>query len=415
MNTMGDAIRVRHPTDDDWQAIYESQARAYGISVDPRDVEAWKRRIALEDILIAEDISDPQRPLLVGTSITYRMRLTVPGGASLRAAGLAMTTVAPTHQKMGIWQQVSAQGLGILMDRGFPVVCGVPTEATIYGGFGAGVASYGRTYDIDRRFGQLQAAPSRNRAREVNASEAGSHLPVLYDRWCAITNGAVNRDSTWWTDFLEDRLTQRKSGAALNFIVHPDGFLTYRVIKEVRHAVRGLRAPLGTVVVQDFCPITDEAHTELLEALLGLELFDSIVVEVPVDDPLPLKLSDQRAARTAALTDFLWVRIMDVPEALGTRMYGADADVVLEVTDPLGVAGGRFLLQTRDGVGTCKPHDGPPDVDIGLAELATIYMGAHRASELYRANRITELQGGAIRNLDAAFSTERAPFCGTLF
>ncbi len=94
---------------------------------------------------------------------------------------------------------------------------------------------------------------------------------------------------------------------------------------------------------------------------------------------------------------------------------GRAGAVVLDVTDPLSVAGGRFLLQTRDGAGQCTPHDGPADVKLGLGELATIYMGAHRAYELHRANRITELRSGALRNLDAAFATERVPYCGTLF
>lgn len=407
-----DTLRIRYPNDDDLQAVYESQARVYGISVEPRDVEAWKRRVELEDILIAEDVSDPQQPFLVGTSLTYRMRLTVPGGASLRAAGLAMITVAPTHERTGIWQQISAQGFGILMERGYPILCGLPTHPRIYDGLGGGVASYSRTYCINRRIAKLRAAPSPSRAREVNASDAADHLPTIYDRWCAITNGALNRDGAWWADFLEDRPTQRDNGSALNFVVHPDGFLTYRVMEEKR---RAFRPPLGSVVVQDFCPITDQAHTELLHALLRLEVFHSIEIEVPVDDPLPLKLFDQRAAQTTAVNDFLWLRIMNVPEALGRRAYSADADVVLEVTDPLSVAGGRFLLQTRDGVGTCTPHDGPADVEIGLADLGTIYMGAHRVSELQRANRVTELSSGALHCLDAAFAIERAPYCGMYF
>jgi predicted acetyltransferase len=175
------------------------------------------------------------------------------------------------------------------------------------------------------------------------------------------------------------------------------------------------RPPFGTAVVEDFCAITDEAHTELLQTLLALEMFNEVRVDVPVDDPLPLKLTDQRAAQIKGKSDWLWIRINDVPEALGARGYAADTDVVLEVTDPLGLAGGRFLLQIRDGVGKCAPHEGLPDIEIGLAELATIYMGAHRASELFRANRITELHSGALRKMDAAFSPEQAPYCGTLF
>lgn len=42
-------------------------------------------------------------------------------------------------------------------------------------------------------------------------------------------------------------------------------------------------------------------------------------------------------------------------------------------------------------------------------------MGARRACELHRANRTTELHSGVLDDLDAAFSTKRAPYCGTLF
>lgn len=92
------------------------------------------------------------------------------------------------------------------------------------------------------------------------------------------------------------------------------------------------------MVIQDFCPITDEAHTELLSTLSGFEIFDNIDIRVPVDDPLPLKLKDQAAAQTTRLTDFLWIRIMKVPEVLGARSYSADADLTLEVADLLAAA-----------------------------------------------------------------------------
>jgi hypothetical protein len=206
--------------------------------------------------------------------------------------------------------------------------------------------------------------------------------------------------------------TQRDNGSALNFIIHSDGFLTYRVMGQTRHE---FRPPLGTVVVQDFCHTTDQAHIELLEALLGLEMFHDIEIEVSVDDPLPLKLSDQRAAHTTGVSDSLWLRIMNVPDVLGTRAYPADADVVLEVTDPLGVAGGLSLLQTRDGAGTCKPHQGPPTSKSVWLTWERSSWGVHRASELRRARRIDELRSGALQELEAAFSTERAPYYGTLF
>lgn len=411
MDEKDNGTNIRHPTEEDWQAVFENQARTFGDPVGPKDLEAWRRRVSLDNILIAEDVSDPEQPNLVGTSIIYPSRLTVPGGANLRVAWLTMIAVASTHQGEGLWAQLSAQGLGILLDRGYPIVCGVPTQTAMYDGFGAGVSSYSHTYSIDRRFAKLRDKPSRIRAREVNAAEARRQLPEIYERWCAATTGAISRDDAWWADYLDDRPTQRGNGSALHYTVHPDGFLTYRVVGSHQHA---FRPPLGTVVVEDFCPITEEAHTELLQTLLVLEMFYRIEIDVPPDDPLPLKLVDQRAAETKGMSDFLWVRINDIPETLGARTYAADADIVLEVTDPLDLAGGTFQLQTRDGVGKCAPHEGPPDIKIGLADLATIYMGAHRASQLARANRITEARQGALGELDAAFSTDRTPYTGTV-
>jgi predicted acetyltransferase len=412
MNISNDGITIRHPAEKDWQAVYENQARTFGDPVDHATVEAWKQRVELHDILIAEDVSDAEHPFIVGTTIIYRTRLTVPGGASLDAAWLTMTAVASTHQGRGIWAELSAKGLEILIDRGYPIVCGVPTQTAMYDSVGAGVASYSQNYTIDRRSAKLRDKPIRNQGREVNAAQARHHLPEIYERYCATTNGAIQRNDGWWNDYLQDRLTQRGKGSALNCTIHPDGFLTYRVHSESNHA---FRPPLGTAIVEDFCAMTDDAHSELLQTLLTLEMFDDISIDVPLDDPLLLKLTDHRAAEVKGVSDWLWVRINDVPEALGARTYAADIDVVLEVVDPLGLSSGRFLLQTRDGVGKCVPHEGPADIEIGLADLATIYTGAHRASDLLRANRITELHNDALQRLDAAFRTERAPFCNTLF
>jgi hypothetical protein len=93
----------------------------------------------------------------------------------------------------------------------------------------------------------------------------------------------------------------------------------------------------------------------------------------------------------------------------------APSKAQIPVVDPLGLSGGTFTLQTRSGVGKCVPHEGAADVRIGLADLATMYMGAHRPSQLLRAGRLTELRQDVVRDLDAAFSTDRIPFCGTLF
>ncbi|MDT5145904.1 MAG: hypothetical protein QOC58_549, partial [Mycobacterium sp.] len=148
----------------------------------------------------------------------------------------------------------------------------------MYDTLGAGVASYSHTYSVDRRLAKLRDRPRNNRAREIGAAEARHSLPRVYERWRAVTNGAVERSDAWWADFLEDRPAQRGNRSALYHTLHPDGFLTYRIVEQKYHA---FRPRFGTVVVEDFCAITDEAHTELLQSLLALEMFDNIEIELP--------------------------------------------------------------------------------------------------------------------------------------
>lgn len=177
---------------------------------------------------------------------------------------------------------------------------------------------------------------------------------------------------------MDDRPTQRGNGSALHYTIHPDGFLTYRVVGSHQHA---FRPPLGTVVVEDFCPITTKRTRSYCRR--------------------------SWCWKCSIASRSTWPLMIRYRSAV-------DADIVLEVTDPLGLAGGTFALQTRDGAGKCTPHDGSPDVRIGLADLATIYMGAHRACQLARADRITEVREGALGELDAAFSTDRTPYTGTV-
>jgi predicted acetyltransferase len=54
---------------------------------------------------------------------------------------------------------------------------------------------------------------------------------------------------------------------------------------------------------------------------------------VAPDDPLLLSVLAEPRAAGARVRDSLWVRLVDLPEALRSRTYAADVDVVLEVVD----------------------------------------------------------------------------------
>jgi predicted acetyltransferase len=134
----------------------------------------------------------------------------------------------------------------------------------------------------------------------------------------------------------------------------------------------------------------------------------------PLDDPLRWLLADPRQLRTTGVSDFLWVRLIDVPAALGSRGYGTETELVLEVTGPVTQ---RYQLSTGPVSGHCRrAHDGEKaDLVLSLRELGAIYLGGCRPSVLAAAGQIQEVRAGALARADAAFASPLAPFCGTFF
>ena len=66
--------------------------------------------------------------------------MTVPGG-TVRAAGLTVVGVLPTHRRRGILRRMMRAQLDDVHRRGEPVASLWASEDTIYGQFGYGMAS----------------------------------------------------------------------------------------------------------------------------------------------------------------------------------------------------------------------------------------------------------------------------------
>ena len=72
----------------------------------------------------------------------------------------------------------------------------------------------------------------------------------------------------------------------------------------------------------------------LLRRLVDLDLTGSVRLSgVGVDDPLLLWAGGPRSVDSVATVDSLWVRLVDLPEALTDRAWSAPCDVVVEVVD----------------------------------------------------------------------------------
>ena len=324
------------------------------------------------------------------------LKLTVPGGAILPAAGITWVGVAPTHRRRGLLRAMYTELHQRFADAGYPIAGLTATEGGIYGRFGYGPATLETELTLDRRFARFHGdATDPGGVRIVRPGDHRDELAAIYDRHRLITPGGLQRPTPLWDDLLADWDDSRRGGTQWNCFLHADGYLLYRVHRGQSRNVR----------VEEFTAVTAEAHVALWRALIGLDLVETITTSSHPADPLPYLLDNPRLVRTTGSEDGLWLRIMDVPGALQARTYLADLDTVIQVDDGFRSDGGRFALTIRDGRARCERTDAPAEFVMGLDVLGSLYLGVHQAATLAAANRIRGGTAESLASFDAAFRT----------
>ncbi|NDK90322.1 GNAT family N-acetyltransferase [Gordonia desulfuricans] len=406
-----DDLTLTRATDDDWDDIIAADARAFAMRNPLADDERddLRRKVADDDVVVVRDPSLPSAPL-VGVSMFYRMSMTLPGGAQADAAGLSWVSVAATHRRRGILRRMLSElrDQWLAENQTFAIL--TASEGTIYERFGFGPACFAHTVQIASG-AQLRAAPpAAAQVRFANADEVAAAIPDIHRRWTATRPGALARTESWWTPILADRSSERPPAASgLHYLLHEDGYASYRVIKDVADGT--VRAEVEEVVA-----VTDAAHTELWRVLASLDLIPTLRAAIPVDDPLPAKMIDLRAVEVTGHDDKMWVRILDIPTALTARRYRGGLDVVLGVEDRFAGQGGVFALTVSDdGIATVTESSERPSVRLDVSVLSSIYLGGLSARGFAAAGRLWTDSDATLDALDRAFSTAHAPFAGTFF
>jgi predicted acetyltransferase len=171
----------------------------------------------------------------------------------------------------------------------------------------------------------------------------------------------------------------------------------------------------GEVDVVEVITADPLAHRSLWAFLTRVDLFPRVEWwNLPVDDPLPASVTDQRRIRRS-VADGLWVRLMNVPEAIEARRYESDGRVTVSVTDPTRPAtGGTFVIEVEGGQASCTATNVEPDVSLGIDVLGHLYLGGGNALTMARAGRITG-DPEAVRALHRVFRTDTAPWCPEVF
>ena len=349
---------------------------------------------------------------VVGSGGVFPFETGIPGGL-IRAAGVTLVGVLPTHRRRGVLTELMRTQLADVHKRAEPIAALWASEEAIYGRFGYGLASLSGEIQLPRTHANLRdGAGAGPVVSLVSAEEAESRLPAIYERVRLQTPGMYARSPEWWElRQVRDPPEQRAGGGEKTFaVVDLDGRDAGYAIYRMRMSWE-LGVSTGVLDVIEALADTPEATREVWRYLLGLDWVASVKARLlPVDHPLFHLLVYPRRMQYR-VGDGLWVRLVDVEAALAARSFAGEGAVTLELTDELCAWNEGAWTVSAAGVA----RGGEPELRLDVQALASVYLGGFTFAELARALRVEVLREGALARADALFATAIRPWCPEIF
>ncbi|MFE5795466.1 GNAT family N-acetyltransferase [Streptomyces sp. NPDC056503] len=401
-------MEIRSTTDEDLDVFVDTLHAAFGLVPEKPGEDGgglWWSAFEMDRNLLA--LAPDGRP--IGTAGAYSFELTLPGEAVVPVSGVTAVGVLPTHRRQGVLSAMMRRQLAELRERGELLSVLLASEALIYRRFGYGPATYTQRITVPRH----EAAFARPRAlgaedvrpgsvELLRRADCGELLEEVYDRYRRSQPGALSRPHRWWALGAGQppvARTPRYVAVHRDADGAPDGYASYSV-------------DAGTLTVDETIAADDAVFADLARFALGHDLVTRVVFkQVPPGHPLRHRLADFRAGEVSHDTDWLWVRLLDIPRALAARAWPADGELVLEVDDPFLGERARYLLTVQDGKADCAPTDRGPDLSLDVSDLGSLYLGGTTPGTLARAGHIRTHHPAAASRADALFRPDRAPHC----
>lgn len=402
---------LRAITDDEVSAFRSAMAVGFGSDSKPELDDRFRKLMPLDRTVAAFDGTD-----VVGTLGDFDLQLTVPGGSQLTMAGTTMVTVRSTDTRRGILRSMMCRHLDNAVERGDAVAGLWASEPAIYGRFGFGLATECHFVTIDRR--HLAPPPVADDLR-IAVLGADRVAEVMEPFWHELATrphhqGFIDRDRVRWDDIADDLEVMRNgASAARHVVVERAG----QVVGYVKYRQKGKWddfVPLGTASIGELVALDADAHLALWSHMLTIDLFPHIEYgNAAIDDPLAYVVAAARTVRRV-VSDALYVRLLDIPAALGARTYEQDGQLVLKVVDAMGYVDGTYRLTVTAGSAKVERTTEPAGVELDCRELGALYLG-RPAAALYAATGRISGDSEAVATLGRLFATSAAPWCSEDF
>ena len=350
---------------------------------------------------------------IVGSGGAFPFEISVPGGF-VRAAGVTMVGVLPTHRRRGVFSRLMRTQLDDVHERGEPIAYLWASDDALYGRFGYGVASFSGNVEVprDRTVFYREFEPAGT-IRLVDVEEAIGPFSDVQRRAAAQHPGMFVRTPDWWrSKRLSDPESGRAGGgemmrALLELDGRPAAYALYRL-----HFSADRGVPRGFTSVIEAVGDSPEATRAIWRYLLDIDWMERVRAGLlPLDHELFLLLREPRRL-AFSFRDGLWVRLVDVEAALRARAYKPGDPVAIEVDDELCPwNAGVWELGPEGAARTANE----PELRTDVSALGSVYLGGFTFGELARAGRIEVLVDGALDRADALFRADRYPWCPEIF
>jgi predicted acetyltransferase len=399
-------LQIRRITEDEFVPFLLASELASG-DVPDRDEIERERSIAEPD----RNFAAFDGPDIVGTAGAFTMPMTVPG-AELVVGYPTLVGVLPTHRRRGIAAGLMRALLDDARERGDLLSVLYASEGGIYGRFGFGLGTIGLRLRIETaRSAFVRGYEASGQMRLVDRERAAKEILAVHEATRLGISGMVHLDErrlAYVIGHEHGAERERPTFFALHEgVTGVDGYTTYKVAQDWPDGT-----PNSTLQVRDLVAANPGAYADLWRFVLDVDLVASVEASNrPIDEPLFHLMREPRRLR-ARMFDNLWVRLVDVPSALGARRYAAAGRLVFEVADPFCAWNeGRYALgAAEDGAAVVNATTDTVEIACTASDLGATYLGGTSFRQLHRAGRVEERAKGALARADAMFGWDPAPW-----